>query len=118
MNELSEQAKTTSTLRTLQQRTIIAWHKLINRLDSYAEQYSEYRRSKNAIRELAELDNRMLKDIGIDRADVIRVAMADDPGGELECLNNGVTKNNKRRRGLRILPTNRPHPPSTICCEL
>ncbi len=86
MNKPFEQLKSSSVLRSLQtsQSVRVATNKLINKLDDYAEQYAEYRLSKKAIRELGELDNRMLKDIGIDRADVTRIAMADNPRCELE----------------------------------
>ncbi|MES9902476.1 MAG: DUF1127 domain-containing protein [Sedimenticola sp.] len=85
MNKPFEQLKLSSVLRSLQaSQNIRVATKLINKLDDYAEQYAEYRLSKKAIRELGELDNRMLKDIGIDRADVTRIAMADNPRCELE----------------------------------
>lgn len=50
------------------------WNHLASTVSSVAEAYGEHRRATRAITELSDLSDRMLKDIGLARHDIPRVA--------------------------------------------
>lgn len=99
--------------RILQVLKAIAWDKPVN---AFLEKASQYYQDKKALRELAELDSRMLEDIGIDRADVIRITVASKPDEELQHLNLREVKSRNKRSGLNVAGCESPQTPSTACC--
>jgi uncharacterized protein YjiS (DUF1127 family) len=50
------------------------WSAFVSAASSLAKAYVEHRRAKRAITELSDLSDRMLKDIGLARHDIPRVA--------------------------------------------
>lgn len=60
--------------------TVNHWTNIFKqRVRMFLEQRRERFEGKKAVRHLSELDNRMLKDIGLIRADVERVALSEAP---------------------------------------
>jgi uncharacterized protein YjiS (DUF1127 family) len=50
------------------------WNAFASSVSRLAKAYAEHRRARRAITELSDLSDRMLKDIGLARHDIVRVA--------------------------------------------
>lgn len=111
MSKQTEHSKMTT--RILNGLKAIAWDKPVN---TFLEKASQYHQDKKAIRELAELDSRMLEDIGIDQVDVIRITVASKPDKELQHLNLREVKSRNNRSGLNVAGCENPQTPSIACC--
>ncbi len=107
MNKQANSIKTSAIINAMQipEPVVTILNRLINKLVNYTEQYSDYSRCKKALRELAKLDTHMLKDIGIDKADVIQASMVTDLRSELKRLNDEKLRKYNKRVGVNsVIP--------------